>query len=578
MTYDTLRVKVGRRPITVVELDLDSCANTFGVAPCAAVLGPAGKCFNTYGTCQDTANFSKLPKTYRFCTQTDLLPVGENLLPCLTKVELAPVQIDPKGFSVSGTVTVEAVDFPHHDRGVDPYWRDRSYDPERQGTFFGKLRGRNAYVENRVMRVKEGYIAADRTIFTRTRTYFIDRIEGPDANGKVRIIGRDALRFADSEKAKAPVVTKGSLSVPISVSATSLTVTPTGVGAEYPASGTVRIDDEVIQYALKSGDTLSGLTRSSDGTTAEEHDEGSAVQLCTRYTAKTIPEILFDLLVNFAGINPAYIPLADWEDEAITWLGSFTCTVLLSKPTGVRELIKEIIEGAGFILWWDDIDAEVKFKAIVPPLPAALPPVFNEREHFLAGSITVKDLPKERISRVATYFLPNGTTVDLKPENFSAVSLQVDTTGEGVNAYGTSNTRTILNRWVPSLQVADEVGLRLLKRYRNTPRQVTLRIDAKDATLRTGDLIDISSRLVQAEDGLPRLIRCLVTESREVEQGSQYEYVALQVADTEGAARLIAPDGTPDWTSATDEQKNTYIFISNDVGLMSDGSPAPTIT
>ncbi|MEZ5781152.1 MAG: hypothetical protein R3D70_05825 [Rhizobiaceae bacterium] len=209
MTYDTLRVKVGRRPITVVELDLDSCANTFGVAPCTAVLGPAGKCFNTYGTCQDTANFAKVAKTYRFCTQTDLLPVGENLLPCLTKVELAPVQIDPKGFSVSGTVTVEAVDFPHHDRGVDPYWRDRAYKPEQQGTFFGKLRGRNAYVENRVMRVKEGYIAGDRTIYTRTRTYFIDRIEGPDANGKVRIIGKDPLRFADSEKAKAPDVSKG---------------------------------------------------------------------------------------------------------------------------------------------------------------------------------------------------------------------------------------------------------------------------------------------------------------------------------------------------------------------------------
>ncbi|MEZ5781151.1 MAG: hypothetical protein R3D70_05820 [Rhizobiaceae bacterium] len=329
---------------------------------------------------------------------------------------------------------------------------------------------------------------------------------------------------------------------------------------------------------MKSGDTLSGLTRSSEGTVAAEHDAGGVVQLCVRYEDKTLPEILYDLLVNRAGINPVYIPLSDWEDEAITWLGSFTCTVLLSKPTGVRELIKEIIEGAGFILWWDDIDAEVKFKAIVPPLPFALPPVFNEREHFLAGSISVKDLPKERLSRVATYFMPNGAIVDLKPENFRAVSLQVDTTGEGVNAYGTSNTRTILNRWVPSLQVADEVGLRLLKRYRNTPRQVTFRIDAKDATLRTGNLIDISSRLVQAEDGLPRLIRCLVTESREVEQGSQYEYVALQVADTEGTARLIAPDGTPDWTSATTEQRNTYIFISNDAGLMSDGSPAPTIT
>jgi hypothetical protein len=204
--------------------------------------------------------------------------------------------------------------------------------------------------------------------------------------------------------------------------------------------------------------------------------------------------------------------------------------------------------------------------------------MLNELEHFLAGSISVKDLPKERTSQVIMYFLPTGASVELKAENFRAVSIQVDTTGEGLDAYGTSNSRTILNRWVPSLQIADEVGLRLLRRYKETPRQVTFEVDAKDAELRTGDLIDISCRLVQAEDGAPRLIRCLITECRPSERGSHYAYTALQVADTEGVARLIAPDGTPDWPAATAEQRNTYMFISGDNGVMSDGTPGPLIT
>lgn len=300
MTYDTLRVKVGRRPVTVVELDLDFCANTYGVAPCTASVGLTGtqKCFNTFSTCQDTANYAKTTKTYKFTSQSSFLPIGENIYPCITSVDLAPVQIDPKGFSVSGSVTVELMDFPDHDRGVDPYTDDRAYDPATQGTFFGKLRGRNPYLENRVMRVMEGYIDDDRSIQSRTRTYFIDRMEGPDANGRVRIIGKDALRFADAEKAKAPAVSKGSLSADIDDVVTSLTLTPTGIGAEYPASGTVRIDDEVIAYASKSGDILNGLTRGSDDTTADTHDAGSKVQLCVRYTAETIPDILYDLLVN----------------------------------------------------------------------------------------------------------------------------------------------------------------------------------------------------------------------------------------------------------------------------------------
>ena len=580
MTYDDLRIKVGRRPITVVELDIDFCTRFYGVAPCAAAVGLTGaqKCFNTYGTCQDTSNYNKGVKTLRFTTQSAFLPIGENIYPCITNVDIAPVQIDPKGFSVSGSVVVDLVDFPHHDRGIDPYVDERTYNPDQQGTFFGKLRGRNAYLENRVMRVKEGYLDDAGTIQSRTRTYFIDRMEGPDASGRVKIYGKDALRFADAEKAKAPAVSRGSLLADIDGIVTSLTLSPTGIGVEYPASGTVRIDDEVIQYSVRTGDTLTGLTRASDGTAYDTHDAGSNVQLCIRYTAATIPTILNDLLVNYAALNSVYVPLAEWNTEADTWLGSLNSTVLLTEPTGVKDLLKEIQEATGSYMWWDDIDAEIKFKVLVPPLPSNPPPVLNEKEHFLAGSITVKDLPKERVSQVLMYFAPTGAVVELKPEGFRSVAIQVDTTGESVNAYGSSNARTIYNRWVNSLAMVDEISLRVLNRYKETPRQVTFRLDAKDASLKTGDLVDVSSRLIQGVDGLPRLIRCLVTESREVTQGTAYEYTVIQASNTSGRAALIAPDGTPDWTLATEEQRRSYMFISNDLGLMSDLSVAPRIT
>jgi hypothetical protein len=535
------------------------------------------KCFNCFSTCQDTANYQKTTKTYTFCSETSFLPIGENIFPCITEVDIAPVQIDPKGFSVSGSVVATLKDFPHHDRGVDPYVSGRTYNPETQGTFFGKLRGRNPYIENRVMRVKEGYIGDDRAIYSRTRTYFIDRMEGPDANGIVKIYGKDALRFADAEKAKAPAVSKGSLSANISNSVTSLTLTPAGIGAEYPASGTVIIDDEIVTYTSRSGDVLNGLTRGTDGSTADTHDAGTLVQLCLRYTGKSITYILNDLFVNYAGISSAYIPLVDWTTENDTWLGSISSTVLLTKPTGVKELANEIQAATGSYLWWDDIDAEIKFKVLTPPLPDARPVSLNEDEHFLAGSITVKDLPGERVSKVFMYFAPTGVAVELKAENFRSLSLQVDTTGESSNAYGTANDRTILNRWVNSLPLTDEIGLRILNRYKETPRQVAFRLDAKDATLKTGDLVDISCRLIQGADGKPKMLRFLVTQSREVEMGSQFEYTCIQAANTAGSAALIAPDGTPDWLSATDEQRNTYMFISNNAGVMSDFTPAPKL-
>ncbi|MBR2691773.1 MAG: hypothetical protein IKE42_28290 [Aquamicrobium sp.] len=577
MSFDTLRIRVGRKPITVVEMDLDFCGNTYSSAPCTAAIGVTGaaKCYNCFKTCQDTANFAKTAKTYRFTGETSFPPIGEAILPCIRSVDIAPTQIDTSGFSVSASVSVELKDFPHHDRGVDPYTDDRPGPPS--GTFFGRLRSRNPYMENRVMRVMTGYIDDDRTIFTQTRTYFIDRMEGPDANGRVRIIGKDALRFADAEKAKAPAVSKGSLSANISNSATSLTLLPSGVGATYPSSGTVKIDDEVITFSSRSGDTLNGLTRGTDGTSAAAHSAATKVQQCIRYTSATVPAILYDLFNTYAGLDSAYLPLADWIDENDTWLGAFTSTVLLTEPTGVKDLLKEIIEATGCLIWWDEIAAEMKFKVLVPPLPSTPPPVLNESQHFLAGSITVKDLPGERVSQVVMYFAPTGVAIDLKPENFKSISIQVDATSEGENAYGTPIARTILNRWVPSLQLADEIGARILKRYAETPRRITFRLDAKDATLRTGDLVDVSSRLIQGFDGQPNLTRCLVTESREAEVGTVYEYTAIQAASTVGSAALIAPDGTPDWTGSTEEQRRTYMYISNASGLMPDASTGPVI-
>ncbi len=55
---------------------------------------------------------------------------------------------------------------------------------------------------------------------------------------------------------------------------TSLTLTDAGA---FPTSGTILIDQEQISYTGKSGNTLTGLTRGVNGTTAAAHNAGTAV-------------------------------------------------------------------------------------------------------------------------------------------------------------------------------------------------------------------------------------------------------------------------------------------------------------
>lgn len=45
----------------------------------------------------------------------------------------------------------------------------------------------------------------------------------------------------------------------------------------FPATGTVQIDSEHIVYTFKSGNTLTGLTRAANSTTATDHQDGAVV-------------------------------------------------------------------------------------------------------------------------------------------------------------------------------------------------------------------------------------------------------------------------------------------------------------
>jgi hypothetical protein len=579
--FDTLRVKVGRRPIVVVEIDLDYCQNFYGTLPCTAVLNTTGsqKCFNTFKTCQALAAFDRGTKTYRFCSNNAFLPIGENMIPCVTGFDIGPTQLKPEALSVSPSVSISFQDFTHHDRGVDPYPESRSYNAMGQGSFFGKLRARNPYLANRVMRVCTGYVDNDRVIYTQPRTYFIDHLEGPDANGKVKLVGKDPLRFADNEKNEAPVSSKGTLEFAVSVSDDVLALLPVGVGETYPTSGTVRVGDELIVFSSRMGDNLIGLSRGSDGTTSAEHDVNDKVQLCLRFTNQTIPSILSTLLTEYGSIDASHIPIIDWEGDNENWLGNFTSTVLLSEPEGLKDLVDDILECTGSTMWWDEIAAEIKWKVIVPYLIKEDVTIWSDAANILAGSLTVKDLEKERLSRVITYLSTISQIEDVKRSNFHSIVIQVDTDSESDNAYGISLKKEILNRWVPTESYASALGDRLIYRLRLTPREISLQIDAKDADVKVGDLRDVQSRMLQDESGDDGLVRCMVTEIEEKEVGTTYQVKLLQVAPRGGIrAALIADNSQADWTSASDVEKRTYMFISNDSGFMSDGEPGPRIS
>ena len=285
-----------RQPFSYVELDMDFCANVFGSSPCTATGTGDAKCFNTFISCQDQTNFSNTVKTYRFCsTSGGKVPVGLDAIPCLVGINITPAVIDAgKGLGLRASCEITLRDFPHSDIRIDPYVDGRTYIPINQGSFFGKFKARNPYYNGRVMRVYSGYLSSDGSFNIANfekRTYFLDGFDGIDANGIVKITAKDILKLAGDDRSVCPKPSVGKINADITNSATTATLTPTGVGAlDYPASGYIRIGSEVCSFT-RSGDVLT-IARGKKGTSAVEHKLGDTVQLCKTLQVKKY-KILF---------------------------------------------------------------------------------------------------------------------------------------------------------------------------------------------------------------------------------------------------------------------------------------------
>ncbi|OZI21716.1 hypothetical protein CAL18_12375 [Bordetella genomosp. 7] len=577
---------VGRELQTVVEVEQDFCQHRYGVAPCAAAIGVTGqrKCFNTLATCQDPENYSPQPLVLHFCKPGERLP-DVYCIPSVQSVSTAPTEINPGGGNKNSgplgkraSIRVSFKDHPHSDNVVDPYVSERDYNPTERGTFWSKWLARNPYYNNRVLRVREGY-AGQALEDMVTRTYLIDKIDGPDSRGKVQITAKDVLKLADNDKAQAPRPSAGELLVGYGEddSISFLRVTR-ALASEYPAPGTVRVNDELMRYTGVStiSETeirLTGITRATDGSARDSHEAGDRVQICLRYTNKRVDDLAYEWLTQYGEVPAAWIDFPEWQEETSLWLQQFELTGLITEPTGVTDLLSEITEQCLFFIWWDERAQKVKLQAIKPPIFQAVPKI-NDYANIIADSAELSQDPKARVSQVWVFWGQRDPTENLDKEaNYRKVRIRADLEAEGSQQYGEQRIRKIYSRWLQSDAQAVNVTARLLSRYRNNPRYATISVDAKDRAMWTGDVVDMLHRGVVDETGAPLETRYQILSAEETVPGHSVEY-RLEVYEYSISFRigLWMDDDAPDFADATEVERATGAWWADNDGQV-DGSP-----
>lgn len=539
-------------------------------------------CFNAKQHCQDPDNYDPLPHTIRFSDHINGLPAGVDVFPCVNGINLAPTRMKAASVGERASVSVKMIDFPHHDRGIDPYVGQRSYTPEDQGTFWGKFKARNPFIVNRTLKIKTGYIAdefGDDFIddFT-TRTFVIDSINGPDSRGNVTVNAKDILKLADNSSAKAPIAVEGELEFDLAVDEeTSFTILNTSDGDYTSGGGYVRINDEIIQYgsaSYSSGEyTLSTLTRAQYGTTADAHDAEDGVQPCLVYTDEEPINVIQDILVNYADIDEAFIPFDEWTDEQETWLGSHSLNAVITEPTGIKDVLETVLTQVLAYMWWDERNQLIKFKAVTP-IDRSLPLVtLTDDGNFIEGSIKVKEDESQRLTRVLVYYNLRDVLEPDEKKSFSNIKVNIDSDAEGSDEYGKQISREILTPWATASGPAVEVAGRTLQLYASPPRIIDFKMDAKDSVnLWTGDLIQVETRHIQDENGAVVTTPFIITKAEEVESGSVFAYTAQEFSLGARVAK-IAPNtySGKTYSTATEDERNTGAFIAKDDGKMPNG-------
>ena len=491
-----------RETVTIVEIDQPFCQLEYGSSPCGAVLGETGnrKCFNTAATCQDRDNYDPAPLTLRFCTsQAGVAQYGA--IPSLRDVSISPLQINIGGmddsvspFGRRETCGLTFADHLHSDLKVDKYRLERQsgdaqsdgegYDPYVLGTFWGKWIARNPFHEGYRVRVYEGQIGQPLEEME-VRNYIIDKINGP-TEGQVQIECKDLFSLVEDRKAKAPRASRGELASSISDSDTSATLAPSGIGdEEYPSSGWVAINDEAIQFS-RSGDELTLNERGALGTTAEEHDEEDKVQIVLPYEAESVPDILEDLLTEYANVPSEFIPKSDWVEEADANIPE-AYTAYIAEPTAVEDLVGELAEQAGFTIWPDVQTNIIRIKAIIPPVLEEERPRVTDESWIKEGSFSIQRKPQQRTSQVWVYYGQRNPLEDVDdPTNYASRVIQADLDSEGDDEYGTPSVREVWGRWIPRFGRANaqQAGDRILSRFRDPPFRGSFQMDIR----RDGDL------------------------------------------------------------------------------------------
>lgn len=376
-------------------------------------------------------------------------------IPSLEGVNVTPAKIAP-GESI-GTRAAISCTFKDHLHKFDT-------DEFTAGTFWTKFRARYPTLQGETLEVLTG--TPDQALADmETREYVIDSFQVSADSASVT--AKDPLVFLQGKAAQAPDVNSGEIDTAIAPGDGSLTLSPAGIGdTEYTASGKLCLGGSEICSFTRVGDvcTLTARGLNLDGT-GQDHDAGTKVQTVLEYSNATPSEIISDLLNNYTDVDPSWIDSTDWETQVDDYIGRLY-SAQITEPTAVSKLLDELCEQVGLIIYWDDLEQQIRLKPLAPNTSAES----IDTDRMLADSFSVTEQHDKRVSQVWTYYAQRDPTKKLdEVNNYRRIAIGI---ADNEADYNQVAIKKVFSRWIDLTKrtTAERLNDMLLARYKVPPR------------------------------------------------------------------------------------------------------------
>ncbi len=564
MTLSGERESFTAKPLSFIEVDLDWVDDTV-----PAFNGDGTPCYKTPATTDNIDALTIGTRTRRYCDTTAAQVWDLDAIPCIDGIRYQTTQLKVgESLGSFGQVTITLRDFVDDDRLEDPFYSQRTHDTA-AGTYFTKLHARNPYIQGRALRVFAGFAGEEYNNANFEERHYLIRSIKRTNKSSWQIIGVSPLQLANLRGAKAPKPSGWTLKYNIGLGSTTAELVDYSIADDDPTSGYCLISDEVCSYTRVNN--VLNIARGQFATTPDSHDAGDGIQPALQFINTPVQEIIRTLLVDYAGVSPALIPIFDWNNESNKWLQLYSLSPLpITEPVDVIELINEICEQVGLFLWYDEIAQIIRLQAIRPVPTSSIQLVTDDD---LVSEVAINPDVSARVSRVAMLYDKRTPIADDGKDASYRKRLIGRNFGDGTYEHGSESLKVIHSRWFGTNDdaVSGRTAFTIASTLRDGRTLYTFTLNKRRADLDLGNVISLRTRDAIDTTGQMKTLPAIIVKRTPAKDGLSVEYIAEPFIYAARFIYVLPNDHTTTYPNTPEATQDPGWFLASSDGTMPNG-------